>query len=1066
MRRLHSVVVLVAAIVAQQGSSAQSPKSPGIHPSARPLTLAPGAPVRREISPGQSHSYRIHLDAGDFVRATIEQRGIDVVATLSGPDGRSILVVDASDDEFRPEVLVATLEEGGDYTIVIRPADPHAPSGHYAVRLDDRRPATPVDAIRIEAERRFAEGRTVRIRTRASTWPDALAAFSAALDQFRQLYDRAGEMKTLIEIAATQYLLSRPEALATARQAEQLARDLDDQPARARTLRLIGNTLVFQGDRPDAVHALEESATISHAIGHRSGESRSLNDLAIVCRRMGDVERAVTLYQRALPLARATNDRAIETNILNNLGVALKILGEYERARQMYEQSLANARAAHDRAAEVNALGNLVNLYRRLGRYDKSKQLGDDAIALAHARGDREIESHVLNNVADALEAMGEHELALERRREALAIAQETGDVSDQAYSLSGLAKSLHVVGHDDEAFATFSRALALFRQIRERFQERDLLADVAQFERDRGQLDDAARDAEASVDVDETLRAELTSPELRGSFVAAEHDKYELFIDILQRQDRASPGAGYDAAALRASERARARVLLDSLLDARVDLQAGISPALLERERSTQKQLNTAADQLSKLLAGPGREPQARAAADKVEQLTSAYQQIQTEIRLQSPRYADLTQPHPLEASEIQRDIVDADTVLLEFALGDEKSWLWAVTPDSITSVELPPRSRIEPAARSLYSAFTARQPRSGESAAAYQRRLAAADARLTRKTASFSQMLFGGIAGPLTGEWRGRRLAIVPSGVLDYLPFSALPEPQESGSVGRPAERGKRAKLLVASHEIVRIPSASVLAAIRRQTEGRRPAPHAVAILADPVFEHADPRFAGRTRAMPVKPASDSRSPLLEDHALGRATFTRLLFSREEASTIASLAPARDVFDATGFDANRDAALSAHLSDYRIVHFATHGVLDTERPSLSGLVLSLFDKGGTPRNGYVRLPDIYNMRLNADLVVLSACQTALGKEITGEGLISLTRAFMYAGVPRVVASLWEVNDLATAELMKRLYRGMLKDGLRPAAALRTAQVEMSQEPRWAAPYYWAGFVVEGDWK
>jgi CHAT domain-containing protein len=152
--------------------------------------------------------------------------------------------------------------------------------------------------------------------------------------------------------------------------------------------------------------------------------------------------------------------------------------------------------------------------------------------------------------------------------------------------------------------------------------------------------------------------------------------------------------------------------------------------------------------------------------------------------------------------------------------------------------------------------------------------------------------------------------------------------------------------------------------------------------------------------------------------------------------------------------------------LGQYRIVHFATHGLINSEHPELSGLVLSLVDENGKPQDGFLRMSDIFNLEMPADLVVLSACQTALGKEVKGEGLVGLTRGFMHAGARRVVASLWQVDDLATAELMKRFYSGMLKENLRPAAALRAAQTEMSGSSRWSSPYYWAGFVIQGEWR
>jgi CHAT domain-containing protein len=195
-------------------------------------------------------------------------------------------------------------------------------------------------------------------------------------------------------------------------------------------------------------------------------------------------------------------------------------------------------------------------------------------------------------------------------------------------------------------------------------------------------------------------------------------------------------------------------------------------------------------------------------------------------------------------------------------------------------------------------------------------------------------------------------------------------------------------------------------------------------------------------------------------------RAGFARLPFSRREAESIIAMTPKGTGLKATDFSASRDLALSRELRQYRILHFATHGLLNSERPELSGLVFSLVDQEGKPQDGFLRLHEIYNLQLNADLVVLSACETGLGKEIKGEGLIGLTRGFMYSGAPRVVASLWNVDDFATAELMKLFYQRMLKDGLPAGAALQAAQLEMSGQKRWASPYFWAGFVLHGEWK
>jgi CHAT domain-containing protein len=235
---------------------------------------------------------------------------------------------------------------------------------------------------------------------------------------------------------------------------------------------------------------------------------------------------------------------------------------------------------------------------------------------------------------------------------------------------------------------------------------------------------------------------------------------------------------------------------------------------------------------------------------------------------------------------------------------------------------------------------------------------------------------------------------------------------------------------------------------------------------VFADPVFDRSDPRVRlDGTGAEPAEAPPEALERALRS-VTGRGALARLPFSRQEADAIVALAPSGLALAATGFAANREAATSPRLGEYRYVHFATHGVLNTRQPELSGVVLSLVDRAGRRQDGFLRLHDVYNLRLSADLVVLSGCQTGLGKELAGEGLVGLTRGFMFAGAPRVVASLWPVDDLATSELMKRFYRGMLKEGLAPAAALRAAQLELARLPRLGRPYYWAGFVLQGEWR
>jgi CHAT domain-containing protein len=252
-----------------------------------------------------------------------------------------------------------------------------------------------------------------------------------------------------------------------------------------------------------------------------------------------------------------------------------------------------------------------------------------------------------------------------------------------------------------------------------------------------------------------------------------------------------------------------------------------------------------------------------------------------------------------------------------------------------------------------------------------------------------------------------------------------------------------------------------------LHQESASRKPAEKAVAILADPVFSANDPRIVMRKRPSAVAARNESLSDAIRSAGdVGIQEFVRLRFSRIEADAIARLAPPPATLKALDFDASRETALRPDLAQYRIVHFATHSLLNNEHPELSGVVLSLVDRHGRPQNGFLRLYDIYNLRLGADLVVLSACQSALGREIKGEGLIGLTRGFVYAGAPRVLATLWEIDDHTTVEVMKRFYEGVLARGETPAAALRAAQIEMWRTKKCNTPYYWAAFNFQGEWR
>jgi CHAT domain-containing protein len=708
------------------------------------------------------------------------------------------------------------------------------------------------------------------------------------------------------------------------------------------------------------------------------------------------------------------------------------------------------------------------------------------------------------NGVANALHSIGrihvkrgDFSKARTSFAEALALHRELGNVYRVADTLTSIGEIHFRLGDSTKALEHFRESLALRRPGEEAAGEAAARYWVARVLSDRGETKDALSEIAGAVRIAETLRTRVASQELRDSFFATVDQYYELYADLLMRLHDADPAGGHDAAALAVSERARARSLLDLLAEARADIRRGVDPKLLARERALQQRLNATAENYATIDSGRRDEAQT---AKEVAALTSELDEARAEIRRVSPRYAALVQPRTLSLADIKQ-LLDDNALLIEYKLGENRSFLWAVTRNDMKSFVLPGRAKIEGAARRLHELLTERNLRpAGETPEQRRARLVRSEREYVEVAGVLSRMLLA----PAASMLGRKRLVVIADGALHYVPFSALPDPKslesevsslqsDAKTGGRPLSHAQppaisgpklqtsdsRLVPLIVDHEVVNLPSASVLAGMRKDVDGRRPAPRSVAVLADPVFDRTDARVVGpetsrknavsklaAQAAADLSAPSDFTQAALDSSVASGSSIARLPFTRREALAILASSTDGRATAALDFRASRATAMGPELSQFRHIHFATHGLLNSTHPQLSGIVLSLVDESGRRQDGYLRLHEIFNLDLPAELVVLSACQTGLGKELKGEGLIGLTRGFMYAGSPRVVASLWKVDDAATVDLMAAFYRGMLKEGLAPAAALCRAQVEMLAQKQRQSPYYWAAFVLQGEWK
>ncbi len=898
----------------------------------------------------------------------------------------------------------------------------------------------------------------------------ALDYFNRALPLRRAVGDRSGEASTLTNMGVLYRSLGDTlKALDCYNRALPLRRAVGDRNGEAIALNNIGLVYNVLGEKQKALDYYNQALSIRRAVGDRGGEASALSNIGVVYDALGEKQKALDYYNRALPLRRAVGDRNGEAITLNNLGFVYDTLGDRQRALRYYDQALSILRTVGDRNREANTLSNIGSVYDSLGEKQKALDYFNQALPLRRAVGDRGGEAITLHNLGLVYNALGERQKALDYFNQALPLIRSVGDRSKEAEMLNNHASVYNAIGERQKALDCYNRALSLTRAVGNGRSEAIALFGIARIEAAEGKLFDAHSTAESALNIIESLRTKVISPELRSSYFEEAKNHYEFSIDLIMRLHELRPDEGYDRAALQTAERARARSLLERLAEDRLEIRSGTDPALVKREHSLRRLLSAKTERQMRLLNGRHTDEQAAEVANEIKTLTAQYQDVEAEIRAKSPRYAALTQPQPLNSQEIQRQALDDRTLFLEYFLGDERSYLWVVSASLVKSYELPKRADIEEAALRVKKLITARATREeGESPARRRARITEAEARYWPEAARLSRM----ILGPAMSELKGKRLAIVPDGELQDVAFGALPIPAASGD--RKAPRSDDWLPLIVEHEIVSLPSASALAVLRKEIAGRRPAAKSVAVLADPVFDKDDERIK-LTTADRARKEGGSEANAPADGDLRRATeevmgsggpISRLPFSRAEAEAILSVAPKASSLRALDFNASRATATNAELSQYQIVHFATHGLLNRTHPELSGVVLSLVDRQGKPQDGFLQLHDVYNLDLPAELVVLSACRTGLGKAVWGEGLVGLTRGFMYAGARRVVASLWEVQDLATAELMKRFYGAMLGEKqMRPAEALRAAQIEMWKQKRWQSPYYWGGFALYGEW-
>lgn len=786
------------------------------------------------------------------------------------------------------------------------------------------------------------------------------------------------------------------------------------------------------GEYGEALNDYESFRFISEYLGNAEDVALATLNIGQAYFQMAELQQALDHLSQALEFFSGPDGNPYWHSLaLDNLGKVYLQLGDNRRALDFFERALALRTREDNPKGRADTLQRMGETYAALGEPAVAIDYFKQSLELRRTAVGRYREALTLDQLGLAQADLGRFDDALKSHLAALEIHREAGNIRGQIESLVNLGRFYASRSQPQEATVSLQQALVLARDTGDRVWEAQDLFELAKIESAQGQTKVSLEHLDESLTLIDSLRGDLISPELRASFFATQLEVHHFYVDELMTLAQSGDPSKTEEAFV-VSERGRQRTLLDYLANTG-STAANSDIDLLKRREELQRELDANQQERIRIANNPAINGQLAAIDMKIRDVTAELEKADIAISgLRAP--GQELEERAVSVAQIAPLLGD-DTLLLEYALGEERSFVWLIGKSVFEYAILPSAKDIDTRVREAFAKLRTNSP---------------SDAASERdQLGQLGELLLGPLA-QLLGE---KRLAIVPDGVLHYLPFNALGDPRFS-TEPRP---------LAITNEIVMLPSASALLGLRERILADDESVYRIAVLADPVFTADDPRVVAANEVAFVAPRAE-RS--LEAEGSGLAEFTRLSGTLKEAEFIQELAGPGHALVLTGFEANRAQLTSGSLDEYNVLHLATHGIVNPAYPGLSGVILSVVDSSGHPQSPFVRALDLFYMRTGARLVVLSACETALGKEIRGEGLMGLTRGFFYAGADTVISSLWQVPDRATSELMRRFYVELLQNSQPPATALRLAQLGIREQRKWRDPYYWAAFTVQGDWK
>lgn len=802
------------------------------------------------------------------------------------------------------------------------------------------------------------------------------------------------------------------------------------------------------GESSNALQAAQQSLRIARQIADDYGVGFSLATIGEIYQGRGEYQQAIDAYDAALDSANAVQYPQVMGEVWTDLGQLYAQLSDWERARNAYAQALPILQKDGDGVNEIEVFGHLGELALHAHQPLRAQQYFNHGLARAQAQQLIREETFLKTGLAQSCLQIHCSKDPLISLSEARVQAENIHQIDGEATIDAAIGDRLAALHHDAAAMRAYAQSAELWKTMSNASDLAAVEAAMARVEVDRGQLQSAWASMKKALADIESSRADIDSDRLRTSYFASRHSYYDLGVDILMRLDQVYPHRGYAVQAWNVAERARARTLRDQLRSVDSSDDTPSNRQLQQQQAALELKLHDAESELPRLGSTPSDIVKAQTLQQSIHDMLLQADQLEAKSRASNPTYQTLLAKSAMAPASLVRAVLDQQTALVEYWVGTRRSYLWIVTAEGVHSFRLPNQNVLEALVHSYQQYVIARDNYLvGEDISARQLRIRQSDTNLEGQSRRLAKVLL-----PISLPPQMHRLLIVADGSLLSMPFAALELPRRHPVAP---------SYLIQRYDLVYEPSAFTAMTLMNhhtaQANNWR-----IAIFADPVYSRTDVRVE-RTA---TRPAVRSSQAILRTASIENLSdLSRLPDSRREAMAVAQIAGQSNTSLFLDFDASPRKVEAIDWKTYAVAHFAAHAIVDTEHPEFSGIVLSMFHRDGTPANGVLWLHDVYRLEMPVSLVALSGCETADGKSIPGEGINGLTRAFLYAGARSVVGTLWDAEDNSSEILMREFYEAYIHSHVSAASALRQAQLKVLSDGSHKAPYYWAAFVLEGDW-